>query len=99
MFEPSPYPSNRSFTRWWTARELQRVRDALGDEHPDTLAAHAAAVEAWGPGRIAPLPIHAREIGKPDRRVEGERAFGEQGRRVSDGLLDLLTRVGARSAK
>jgi hypothetical protein len=98
--ERSPYPGNKTFTRWWTARELDRARAELGDEHPDTLEAAREARDAWGPGRswfpVAHEPVEAREVGKPDRRESDERAFGDVGRRVTDSLAAIMKRAGAR---
>lgn len=45
MIDPSPFPMNRSFTRWWTAREYAR--------NPTSLEAYVAAEIAWGVGRVA----------------------------------------------
>lgn len=53
--DESPFPTNKSFTRWWTARALEHTRVLFGDEHPQTITAHARAITAWGPGRVPTL--------------------------------------------
>lgn len=61
MIEQSPFPSNKNFTRWWTRRALRAAIETNGIDHPDTIMAHARAVEAWGAEWIAPLPVRSIE--------------------------------------